>query len=193
MKKFFGPVFPMQPIPYLGEKLKGKWIVEPKIDGWRLEIIKYPSGKIEYWGRRLEKNPNWTKYLNYLDKFLNGIPDGTILDCELYSTKGRRGIPSVLKKTGKARPKIFVFDVIFYKGKFLGKKPLKERKKILEKLKLQGPFEILKFEKLKDLKKSLKDALEKGYEGIILKNLNSPYLISFQAPIATQYWKKVKG
>lgn len=193
MKKSFGPFFPMQPIPYFGEKLKGKWIVEPKIDGWRLEIIKYPSGKIEYWGRRLEKKPDWTKYLNYLDEFLNKIPKGSILDCELYSTKGRRGIPSVLKRTGKAKPKIFVFDIIFYKEKFLGKKPLKERKEILEKLKLKGPFEILKFERLKDLKKSLKDALEKGYEGIILKNLNSPYLISLQAPIATQYWKKVKG
>jgi ATP-dependent DNA ligase len=49
------PIFLMQPIPYFGEKLKGEWIVEPKIDGWRLQIIKYEDGKIEYWGRRLEK------------------------------------------------------------------------------------------------------------------------------------------
>jgi ATP-dependent DNA ligase len=55
----------------------------------------------------------------------------------LYSTKGRRGIPSVLRKTEKAKLLIFVFDVIFFKGKFLGKKPLKERKKDLEKIKIQ--------------------------------------------------------
>jgi hypothetical protein len=29
----------MQPIPYFGEKLKGEWIVEPKIDG--LEVADY--------------------------------------------------------------------------------------------------------------------------------------------------------
>jgi len=182
----------MQPIPYFGEKLKGKWIVEPKIDGWRLQIIKYENGKIEYWGRRLEKKPNWTKNLSYLNEYLKEIPNGTLLDCELYSTKGRRGIPSVLKKTGKAKPKIFVFDIIFYNGKFLGKKPLKERKKILEKLKFKGPFEILESKPLKGLEKSLKEAFEKGFEGIVLKNLNSPYQISYQAPIATHHWRKLK-
>lgn len=183
----------MQPIPYFGEKLKGKWIVEPKIDGWRLQIIKYPNGKIEYWGRRLEKKPNWTRYLNYLDKYLKELPPGTILDCELYSTKGRRGIPSVIRKTGKAKPKIFVFDIIFYKSKFLGKKPLKERKELLMKLKFKPPFYLMEFERLKNLKNNLKKALKKGYEGIILKNLNSPYLISTQASIATHHWRKLKG
>jgi len=28
-----GPVWLMQPIPYFGEKIKGEWIYEPKIDG----------------------------------------------------------------------------------------------------------------------------------------------------------------
>jgi ATP-dependent DNA ligase len=59
----------MQSIPYFGEKLKGEWIVEPKIDSWRLQIIKHLNGKIEYWGRRLEKNPNWTENLKFLNKF----------------------------------------------------------------------------------------------------------------------------
>jgi len=29
----------MQPIPYFGEEFKGDWIVEPKIDGWRLQVM----------------------------------------------------------------------------------------------------------------------------------------------------------
>jgi len=186
------PVFLMQPIPYFGEKLKGEWIVEPKIDGWRLQIIKYGNGKIEYWGRRLEKNPNWTENLKFLDKFLENVPKGTILDCELYSTKGRRGIPSVLKKTGKAKPLIFVFDVVFFKGKFVGEKTLKERKKILEKIKFKEPFFILEFEPLKNLKRAMGKLAKKGYEGVILKELNSKYQISYQAPIATHHWRKIK-
>jgi ATP-dependent DNA ligase len=186
------PVFLMQPIPYFGEKLKGEWIVEPKIDGWRLQIIKYENGKIEYWGRRLEKNPNWTENLKFLDKFLENIPKGTLLDCELYSTKGRRGIPSVLKKTGKAKPFIFVFDVVFFRGKFVGEKTLKERKKILEKIKFKEPFFVLEFEPLKNLKKAMEKSAKKSYEGVILKELNSKYQISYQAPIATYHWRKIK-
>ncbi|MCU4138201.1 MAG: ATP-dependent DNA ligase [Thermodesulfobacteria bacterium] len=187
------PIFLMQPIPYFGEKLNGEWIVEPKIDGWRLQIIKYEDGRIEYWGRRLEKHPNWTKNLSYLNPSLKDIPNGTLLDCELYSTKGRRGIPSVLTRTKKAEPLIFVFDIIFLNNEFLGNKPLRERKRILELLKLNPPIYLIEYKKLENLEESLKENLEKGYEGIVLKNLDSPYIISKEAPIATHYWRKMKG
>jgi len=63
----------MQPIPYFGEKFEGKWIVEPKIDGWRLQIIRYPDGKLELWGRRLEKNPNWTDKLQNIARLAEKI------------------------------------------------------------------------------------------------------------------------
>ncbi len=187
------PIFLMQPIPYFGEKLNGEWIVEPKIDGWRLQIIKYENGRIEYWGRRLEKHPNWTKNLSYLNPSLKDIPNGTLLDCELYSTKGRRGIPSVLTRTKKAEPLIFVFDIIFLNNEFLGNKPLRERKRILELLKLNPPVYLIEYKKLENLEESLKENLEKGYEGIVLKNLDSPYIISKEAPIATHHWRKMKG
>jgi len=187
------PIFLMQPIPYFGEKLNGEWIVEPKIDGWRLQIIKYEDGRIEYWGRRLEKHPNWTKNLSYLNSSLKDIPNGTLLDCELYSTKGRRGIPSVLTRTKKAEPLIFVFDIIFLNNEFLGNKPLRERKRILELLKLNPPVYLIEYKKLENLEESLKENLEKGYEGIVLKNLDSPYIISKEAPIATHHWRKMKG
>lgn len=124
------PIYPMQPIPYFGETLTGEWIYEPKIDGWRLQIIKYKDGRIEFWGRRLEKRPNWTKNLFYLARFLKDLPEGVLLDSELYSTKGRRGIPSVFARTGLAEPLVYVFDIVFFEGKFIGDKPLKERKKV---------------------------------------------------------------
>ena len=187
------PIFLMQPIPYFGEKLNGEWIVEPKIDGWRLQIIKYENGRIEYWGRRLEKHPNWTKNLSYLNSSLKEIPNGTLLDCELYSTKGRRGIPSVLARTKQAEPLIFVFDIIFLDNRFLGNKPLRERKKILEQLKFKPPIYLIEYKKLGNLEESLKENLEKGYEGIVLKNLDSSYIISKEAPIATHHWRKMKG
>ena len=190
--KLEGPIFLMQPIPYFGERLKGTWLVEPKIDGWRLQIIKYKDGHVEFWGRRLEKKPNWTESLKYLNRSLKFLPEGTLLDCELYSDKGRRGIPSVIKRTNKASPLIFVFDVVYYKNKYIGKLPLKERKMILKTFRWKEPFFLLEHKRLKNLEESLKEASEKEFEGVVIKEVNSPYLISKDGPIATHYWRKVK-
>jgi hypothetical protein len=144
-----------------------------------LQIIKYENGKIEYWGRRLEKNPNWTENLKFLDKFLENAPKGTLLDCKLYSTERRRGVPSVLKKTGKAKPLIFVFDVVFFNGKFIGEKTLKKRKKILEKIKFKEPFFVLEFEPPKKSQKingkiSKKGLRRSNFERTKLEFLSSP-------------------
>jgi ATP-dependent DNA ligase len=38
----------------------------------------------------------------------------------------------------------------------------------------------------------MEKSAKKGYEGVILKELNSKYQISYQAPIATHYWRKIK-
>jgi ATP-dependent DNA ligase len=186
------PVWLMQPIPYMGETLEGDWIVEPKVDGWRLQILK-ANGKIQFWGRRLEKNPNWTDKLNYLSDFLRHIPDNTILDAELYSEKGRRFIPSLFKKNPDVRPVIMVFDVLYLNGEKVFMLPLKDRKLFLENLNLKEPFYLMPYKKLvNDVKTHLLEEKKKGHEGIVLKMLYSPYEIGKDGPIATIFWRKVK-
>ncbi|PMP95285.1 MAG: hypothetical protein C0169_05520, partial [Thermodesulfobacterium geofontis] len=155
--------------------------------------IKYENGKVEFWGRRLEKHPNWTKNLSYLIPYLEDLPPGTLLDSELYSTKGRRGIPSVMAKTGFAKPIIYVFDVVFFNETFVGEKQLRERKSILKGILLKPPFYFLEYKPLEDWENALKETLKMGFEGIVIKNLESPYLISKSAPVATHYWRKIKG
>ncbi len=186
------PVWLMQPIPYMGEELEGEWIFEPKVDGWRLQIIK-TNGKIEFWGRRLEKNPNWTEKLNYLSEFLQHIPDNTILDAELYSEKGRRFIPSLFKKNPDVKPVIMVFDVIILNGEKVFMLPLKERKLLLENLHLKEPCYFMPYQKLTlNVKAHLMEEKKKGYEGIVLKMFHSPYEIGGDGPIASIFWRKVK-
>jgi ATP-dependent DNA ligase len=186
------PVWLMQPIPYMGETLEGDWIVEPKVDGWRLQILK-ANGKIQFWGRRLEKNPNWTDKLNYLSDFLRHIPDNTILDAELYSEKGRRFIPSLFKKNPDVRPVIMVFDVLYLNGEKVFMLPLKDRKLFLENLNLKEPFYLMPYKMLvSGVKTHLLEEKKKGYEGIVLKMLYSPYEIGKDGPIATIFWRKVK-
>jgi hypothetical protein len=191
-KRQIKPVWLMQPIPYFGEKLEGKWAYEAKVDGWRLEIIK-KNKHVEFWGRRLEKKPDWTEKLKALPKeLLKDIPDGTILDAELYTEKGRRLIPSLFTKNPKAKPIVFIFDIITYKNKFIGNMPLYERKKFLKSLKFEEPFRILEFKKVKNLEEHLKECIKKGFEGIVIKELQSQYSIGKDSPMATQYWRKIK-
>ncbi len=186
------PIWLMQPIPYMGEEIQGSWIWEPKIDGWRLQIIKI-GRRAEFWGRRLEKNPNWTSKLCYLEKFLEDIPPETLLDCELYSEKGRRFIPSLFKAKPDVKPIIYVFDVVYIGGEEVAKKPLKERKKILNSLHIVDPFIIMPFQFFNDeVRRILLKAKRQGHEGIVLKDMDSPYEIGKDGPIATIYWRKVK-
>ncbi|MCM8808946.1 MAG: hypothetical protein NC934_02055 [Candidatus Omnitrophica bacterium] len=184
-----GPIWLMQPIPYFGEELVGEWIYEEKIDGWRMQVIKYKN-QIEFWGRRLEKNPNWTEKLSYLKEIaMKFLPQYTLIDCELYSEKGRKGIPSLFTKNRNVKPIIYIFDIVFFENEFIGLKELKDRKKILSELKIIEPFYLLDynfFMGFSDIK------ISKDAEGIILKNLNSFYLVGNQAPIVTIDWKKLK-
>ncbi|MDH5683082.1 MAG: hypothetical protein OEZ20_01245 [candidate division WOR-3 bacterium] len=191
--KEIGPVWLMQPIPYFGEKINSDWIYEPKIDGWRLQIIKDNNGKIECWGRRLEKKPNWTNKLSTVIKAADDLPQGTIIDAELYSTKGRRFIPSVIAGNRKAKPIVYLFDVIYYQGKFIGNFPLKERKKLLSRIQVKPPLYVVEYKPVVDVKKHLLAMAKKGHEGIVLKKLSSPYLLSPSAPMATEYWRKIKS
>lgn len=186
------PIYLMQPIPYFGEELSGDWIVEPKIDGWRLQIIKN-NNKIFYFGRRLEKNPDWTEKLKIPKDIFEEVPDGTILDGELYSDKGRRGIPSLFSNSGKANPIIFIFDIIYLGYEFIGNLPLFKRKEILNSIKFKGPVKVLEYEKFIDLEKSLKEKISLGYEGIVIKEINSKYVVLKEGPFVTLYWKKIKG
>lgn len=187
-----GPIWLMQPIPYFGEELKGNWIVEPKYDGWRMQVVKTSLGKIDFFGRRLEKNPCWTQKLSYLVKIIDPIlPNGTILDCELCSDKGRRYIPSVFCSF-KAKPIVYIFDVVFFNNEFLGELSLKKRKEILSKIKLPSPFYQTEFHYLTSIEEELKNFVSLGHEGIVIKEVNSKYNLSKDAPVATEFWRKIK-
>lgn len=184
----------MQPIPYFGEKIRDEWIYEPKIDGWRMQIVRYKNGKIECWGRRLERKPNWTVKLAYILEELDGtLPEGTLLDCELHSDSGRRFIPSLFARKPKVKPVVYVFDIVYFKGEDISMKTLRKRKSILDKLRFKSPFISLPGKPLINIKKDYaSEVQEKGSEGIVIKKLNSPYLIGKESPIATQNWRKIK-
>jgi len=163
-----GPVWLMQPIPYLGGELEGEWNWEPKIDGWRIQFIRYSDEKAECWGRRLERRPNWTEKLTAITSIAQEIlPPSTLVDAELTSDRGRRFIPSLFARESKAKPLIYLFDILFYKGVYLAGLPLKERRSYLKRLRLKEPFSLLPTFPLTSLEEALREALSKGHEGIV--------------------------
>ena len=183
----------MQPIPYFGETLTGTWIYEPKIDGWRMQILRRASGNVEIWGRRLEHRPNWTARLpDIADRCRHVLPKGTLVDCELSSTRGRRFVPSLFAEEPKAAPFIYVFDVLYLDNKAVYHQPLCERKCLLDSLTLEKPFFPMLGDPLVKLTRHLKDAVDAGHEGIVIKKIDSPYSIGTEAPIATHHWRKIK-
>jgi len=188
-----GAVWLMQPIPYFGEKIRGGWIYEPKIDGWRMQILRYNNGEVECWGRRLERRPNWSQKLPQLVTLAKrAIPKGTLIDCELYSSRGRRFIPSLFARKPKARPIIYVFDIIYFEDKDVSQLSLRDRKQILAAFNFKRPFHFVAGKKLMNIKEDYTKEVKQGYEGIVIKDIESPYLIGKEAPIATQYWRKIK-
>ena len=76
--------------------------------------------------------------------------------------------------------KLNIFDIIYYNGEKISHLPFKERRKIIEKiiqtikLKIRPSFQIITNKESQALKFYQK-ALKTGEEGIMIKNLKSPY------------------
>ncbi|MBI3286835.1 MAG: hypothetical protein HYZ68_02180, partial [Chloroflexi bacterium] len=167
---------------------------EPKIDGWRMQIIRYPDGQVELWGRRLERKPNWTEKLPMIVKAAQKVlPPGTLLDAELSTSRGRRFIPSLFATKRRIVPIVFIFDVIYLDSRFVGRRSLRERKALLKKIRWPAPFQPVEARPVRSLEAHLRQALRHGHEGILLKAFSSPYLLARDGPMATQHWRKVKA
>ena len=90
------------------------------------------------------------------------------------------------------KPIVFIFDAIYLEGVNISKKSLKKRKTLIDKIRFKPPFFHIRGKKLISVKKNYASEVKNGHEGIVIKKLNSPYLIGKESPIATQWWRKIK-
>ncbi len=166
--------------------------LEFKLDGFRLEIHKF-SNKIKLFTRRMEDvTKQFPEVMDYVKNYVKG--SNFILDAEAvgYDKKTGKYLPFQnisqrikrkynIEELAKRFPmELNIFDVIYYNGKILIDKPLKERRKILENIikPVKGkiiPTETLVTDDLKKAESFYKRSLEEGNEGIMLKNINSIY------------------
>ncbi len=166
---------------------------EYKLDGFRLSIHKNKN-EIKLFTRNLEDvTKQFSELIDIIKRNVKG--NSFILDCEAvgFDKKTGKYLPfqSIsqrikrkynIKDMAKRFPvEINIFDIVYYNGKSLMDKTLKERRELLEKIVKEKKREIVLTKKLvsdneKEMNEFYKGALEKGNEGIMVKNLNSRYV-----------------
>jgi DNA ligase-1 len=176
---------------------------EYKIDGSRLQVHKWGTQTWIFSRRGVEKSKTLPEIVSIAQK-LNAqscIVDGEVLAIDqegkplpfqvmLERTVPRELTPEELaERMAKVRVTYKAFDILFLNGRELTSLPLSERRKYLlevvppeylaEGVECQNEVELMRF---------YDEALKKGFEGIVVKNLNSPYEIGQR----TYTWLKLK-
>jgi DNA ligase-1 len=165
---------------------------EYKLDGFRVQIHK-EGDKVWLYTRRLENVTNQFKELvPYIKNNVKG--KSFILDSEVvgFDPKTNKYLPFQnisqrikrkydIDKVSKEIPvEIYVFDVLYYEGKNFINEPQEERRKLIERIVHEVPKKIILTKKLitsdeREVEKFYKESLDKGFEGLILKNLEKEY------------------
>ena len=176
-----------------GEEILSKiddCIVEAKYDGFRLQCHK-KGNDIEIFSRKLERMTSMLpdvveaikKYVKADEIIFEGEAIGyNERENKFYSfqqTIQRKRKYEIDKMSEEIPLKLFIFDVMFYDGKDITNLPLKERKKIIERVvdsskgvEVSEGYHIKTAEQIEE---HFNDFIGRGLEGLMAKDLNSPY------------------
>ncbi len=165
------------------------WQVEYKWDGIRGQLIKR-NDEIFIWSRGEELV---TQQFPEIKEELSGLKGNFVLDGEILAFKDhsvlnfnelqkRLNRKSLTKKMLEEIPiAVFVYDLLEFEGEDYREKPLYERRKKLEWLLQSNPSEkvvlspIIHYDKWQELPELREKSREINSEGLMLKNLVSPY------------------
>lgn len=178
-----------------------QWIAEHKWDGIRSQTI-IRGDEIFVWSRGEELVTD--KYPEF-QKFLDVIPNGTVIDGEILAYKDEKilnfndlqtriGRKTVSKKLLKDVPVVIVaYDLLEWQGKDIRDQPFEQRRAILDDLVITlhkneehlGPqdktplllSETMVFNSWKEMAAERDLAREKQSEGLMIKRKDSPYLV----------------
>jgi len=164
------------------------WVYEEKIDGYRMVASKTDDVRlISRQGKDLTRRfPDLVKALAGLKpKTFTLDGEVAVFDKDLVSRfEWLRGRP---KDEPATRPVYICFDVLELDGRDLRPKPLKERRRVLERLVSNHAMVFPARRLANSCFKAWEEAVARGYEGIVAKDPESPYL-----PGRTLKWLQVK-
>ncbi len=166
------------------------WFHEIKFDGYRLiAIITNKKVKLMTRGNQdwTSKFPNIVNALNELS-LQNTILDGEVVILDEKQHSNFQLLQNAMKDNKKSAFIYYIFDVIYHNGHDLSSVPLFQRKEILHKI-IKKTTGILRYSD--HVKGSGEKVFSKScklkLEGIVSKDMNSPYIQS-----RTHHWLKVK-
>ncbi|MCP1996465.1 ATP-dependent DNA ligase [Flavobacterium sp. HSC-61S13] len=174
-------------IEELGEA--AQWQVEYKWDGIRAQIIKR-DGEVFIWSRGEElitaQFPEIEQeFLKWTDDF---VVDGELLvviDKQIQnftSLQKRLNRKTLTKKMLQELPvSVYLYDMLEYQGTDIREQPLRKRRVILEDIVIQNPSTVVVISQREEASnwqqviKSRSLSREHSSEGLMIKNLESPY------------------
>lgn len=186
--------------------LKG-WTIEPKWDGIRV-IAEVTSGRAHLWSRNgIDKARQFPEVSEALEALAESEGDVT-LDGELVAidkagaalrfqalqSRHSSGNSSTIAKNAAATRTAFVaFDILEHDGKQLVRETWRERRKVLESVVKKNARAIVRRGDSypcgsAGAKRLFDAAAKEGWEGLILKQMDAPYLSGVRSP----FWRKVK-
>jgi bifunctional non-homologous end joining protein LigD len=161
------------------DNYKAEYIAERKKNGWRCLAVKDDRGLV-LWTRRhtIINDP-----LPITRGMLEKLPSGTVIDGELID-----------KRTKGTKDHYYAFDIQFYKGKSVMNLPWHQRRVALVNVLIFSHADVeisepvqLGFSELYRL------AIRTGDEGIVIKNINSKYVVDLKNCPVNSGWFKAKA
>jgi len=165
------------------------WIHEPKLDGYRLQVVK-DAATVRLYSRR---GHDWGKRLAAMAESLRAIPTrSAILDAELC-LPGQDGVPNFYGLLAgmhfrQLELAVYAFDLVHLNGEDLRPLPLVERRRRLKRLLSRAKVSCLHLVEDFDDGQELPEAAERhGLEGVVSKRRDVPYRSG-----ECRDWRKVK-
>jgi ATP-dependent DNA ligase len=166
------PFAPMLATNSAPRTLTGRWVLEPKFDGWRV-IVAIDDG-VRVWTRR---GHDVTQRLPELGGLADAIDTRVVLDGELVAGQGRASdFYGVLPRVARSAPLSFVaFDVLAYDGTPVINEPYSRRRELLDGLGLRDDTWCTAPPLFGSVLDVLSVCAEHDVEGIVAKRTDSRY------------------
>jgi bifunctional non-homologous end joining protein LigD len=193
------PIKPMEPMSSEIIPEGYDWLAQIKWDGVR--VLTYFDGKeVRLFNRKF--NERTQHYPEIVDIKSYCKAGSVILDGEVialgkegkpaFNQVLRRDLISKIEKIEMMRGNVpityMIFDVLFYNGEWINGRPLQDRFDVLNKIIKPNPFVQL-VTSHDDGETLFKVIKQQGMEGIMMKKIDSPYLIGQKKDL----WLKVKN
>ena len=173
-------------------KVTGRKLIEVKLDGVRVLTIVYPDGRVDQFSRNGKEFANFPHIKEQFAKVASGLAVPYVFDGEVMSSSFQDLMKQVHRKSdvNAGDAILYLFDIVpledFQKGVWNMKQS--ERTAILQnwfdneqtnlpsvRVLEQEEVDLSTEEGNKVFKQINQDAIDGGYEGIMIKDINAPY------------------